>query len=323
VQAINSTALDPQTNTWGIAVFKARADLPDQITDDVTFVLFGDATLDNPTADMLGVTVSTRVGDPACVDAPNSGLLIHSPDLTQVQLRINGADIALGSCAFITAQQKGEMAFGISDGAGIITAAGITRIVPPGAQVRIPLGGDDGLQVSGPPSDLEPFDYDAFLVAPLGLAGCPAEVPPPITTNNVPPTQVTPQVTSVTPSCQRPDWTFTYVVPFGDTLSRIASSIGISVTELAQGNGISNANVLQQGQVLCVPREVPYFAVPTWTPSPTGTLTITTTVTATVTSTFVPTNTPTALPTNTPTTVPTSTPLPTNTPVPTSTGTTP
>jgi LysM repeat protein len=193
----------------------------------------------------------------------------------------------LGSCAFVTAQENGDLAFAIASGTGVITSAGTTRIVTPGWQVRIPLGGEDGLQVNGEPSELEPFDYDAIRIAPLLLAGCPGEVPPP--EGSVIPTPVvsTPVSGGGTPGCQRPDWTFTYVVPFGDTLSRIASSIGISLSELAQGNGITNMNVLTAGQVLCVPRAVPPFVYRTRTPTPTatGTLSSTPTVTGTLSST--------------------------------------
>ena len=60
-----------QTRDWGIAVLKAQANLPDALPgQNVTFLLFGDTTVDNPSPDMHAVTVSTRIGTTNCADVP-------------------------------------------------------------------------------------------------------------------------------------------------------------------------------------------------------------------------------------------------------------
>lgn len=51
----------------------------------------------------------------------------------------------------------------------------------------------------------------------------------------------------------RADWTNMYTVVRGDTLFRIAQRYGVSVTDLAQGNCITNTNLIYTGQVLRVP----------------------------------------------------------------------
>jgi LysM repeat protein len=57
-----------------------------------------------------------------------------------------------------------------------------------------------------------------------------------------------------TPGCvPRKDWKLTYTVQPLDALTNIAGKYGISVDELAQGNCISNKNLIQNGQVLKVP----------------------------------------------------------------------
>ena len=47
----------------------------------------------------------------------------------------------------------------------------------------------------------------------------------------------------------------TYTVVWGDTLSDIASEYGISVSELAQYNGISNVNLIYVGQKIQIPQK--------------------------------------------------------------------
>ncbi len=62
----------------------------------------------------------------------------------------------------------------------------------------------------------------------------------------------------------------TYVVKAGDTLGAIAAQLGVSVTDLAQANGITDPARIQVGQQLRVPRpgQTP---VPAGTPAASGT----------------------------------------------------
>ena len=120
-----------QTHDWGIAVIKAQANLPDALPgQNVTFLLYGDTTLDNPSPDMHAVTVSTRIGNTSCSDVPDSAVLIQSPTGAQVAMNINGADVTLGSTAYVTASLETQrMTFAILEGEGMITAQGVTQIV--------------------------------------------------------------------------------------------------------------------------------------------------------------------------------------------------
>ena len=45
----------------------------------------------------------------------------------------------------------------------------------------------------------------------------------------------------------------TYAVKSGDTLSRIAAQVGVSVSALASSNKISNPNAISVGEVLVIP----------------------------------------------------------------------
>lgn len=61
-----------------------------------------------------------------------------------------------------------------------------------------------------------------------------------------------------TPGCQpRADWKLTYTVQFEDTLSAIADKYGIWVDELAEGNCITDKNLIVVGQVLRMPGDTP------------------------------------------------------------------
>jgi LysM repeat protein len=112
---------------------------------------------------------------------------------------------------------------------------------------------------------LEPFDFDAINLSPLSLLPEAVVVPPPFTGEQPLSTRTPTRTVGCVP---RADWTFTYRVPFGDTLSGIASRIGMSTAALAEGNCITNANILIAGQVIRTPREVPYFVyVPPHTPT--------------------------------------------------------
>ncbi len=74
VQRLQTSPLDFQSHDWGIAVLKAQANLPDSLPgENVTFLLFGDTTVDDPSPDMRAVTVSTRIGSIDCADAPDIG----------------------------------------------------------------------------------------------------------------------------------------------------------------------------------------------------------------------------------------------------------
>jgi LysM repeat protein len=65
---------------------------------------------------------------------------------------------------------------------------------------------------------------------------------------------------SSTPGCEpRDDWKLTYTVKFDDTLSSIADRYGTWVDELADGNCITDRNLIVIGQVLKVPGDTqPY-----------------------------------------------------------------
>lgn len=275
IRRLSTSPLDMSTKDWGIAVIKAQANLPDALPgQNVTFLMFGDTTVDNPTADMRAVTVSTRIGQTECTDAPTSAVLIQSPEGSQVAMNINGADVTLGSTAYITTNAETQrMTFAVLEGTGVISAFNTVQIVQPGQKTGIPLGaGPDGLQASGPPSVPSAYDFNTIQHAPVNLLERKIIIPPAVDT--APPTNISTPTTPVeqptvaTACVPRSDWQFRYVVQRGDNLSVIALKLNMRTADLQAGNCIDNPNNLIAGQSIRVPRPVPTPIPPTATPIP-------------------------------------------------------
>ncbi len=277
IRRLSTSPLNMETKDWGIAVLKAQANLPDALPgQNVTFLMFGDTTIDNPSPDMRAVTVSTRIGETQCTDAPSSAVLIQSPEGAQVAMNINGADVILGSTAYITTNAETQrMTFAVLEGTGVISAFNTTQIVQPGMKTGIALGaGPDGLQASGPPNEPAPYDFATIQHAPVNLLERKIVIPPAgsaaPTTNTATPTTVSPQPTVETACVPRSDWPYRYVIQRGDNLSTIALKLNVRTADLQAGNCIDNPNALIAGQSILVPRPVPTPIPPTPTATPTN-----------------------------------------------------
>lgn len=100
--------------TWGIALLRVQANLPDTAPgQNVTMILFGDTQITNAappgSAPMQAFYLRTGVGDSACQGVPHDGVLLQSPKGTQkVQLVANGVELAVGSTVYINALPVGD-----------------------------------------------------------------------------------------------------------------------------------------------------------------------------------------------------------------------
>lgn len=263
IQRISTTPFQNDTNQWGIALLKAQANLPDNLPgQNVTFLLFGDATLENPTPDMQLVKVETNITQGLeCEQAP-SGLLIQSPNGTQVEMALNGAEVILGSTVYITATTENELILATLEGAAVVSAFDQVRVVLQGDQITLPI--DDEWIVNDTPSETQPYDPALLPYLPVSLLDDPVPLPP------APPVPglSTPTVTPVL-CLPRPDWTQRYTVQSGDTLADIARRAGVSFPELQVANCIADPNVIRAGDVLVVPIMVPTRVPPTVVPGAT------------------------------------------------------
>jgi hypothetical protein len=285
LQRLNTTPLDDIQQTWGIALLKAQANLPDTVPgQNVTFLLMGDAELRDVSPHMEAVTLRTGLGGTTCAAAPPAALLLQTPADVQATLSFNGASVTLGSTLILTAAENGELTVGTLEGTAIVGAFDSIRVVQAGTQVRLPLGTDDGLQVVGPPSEPEPLNSAGLANLPLSLLERPITLPASVTIPTVPviatsppigatlATAVLPAVTlppgpTATPCVPRADWTNTYTIQRGDTLFNIAIRFGVTMPVLQQANCITNPDIISVGGTLRVPLPP---ATDTPTPRPTS-----------------------------------------------------
>ena len=127
---------------------------------------------------MQAFTLRTDAGALPCPQAA-SGLLVQTPDIEhEATLTINGVTLQLASTAYIEAR-AGAMTVAVIEGAAQVTARDVTRIVPAGARVRVPVGAS--LSAAQPPGAPEPYDAEALQALPLAALPRIVALQPPLT----------------------------------------------------------------------------------------------------------------------------------------------
>lgn len=200
LQSIKSLQLSPMdtvAETWGVAMLKVQANIPDTIPgQNVTFLMFGDVAIDSGESksefpeDLEGYTpmqafyFKTGIGDSQCAEAPDSGILIQTPKgVGQINLLVNEVSITLGSTAYLQAEADGDMLVNILDGHGTAYSFGMTVTIPAGTRVRIPIDAD--LYMAGRPSNPEPYDANEFDALPLDSLPDEIDIAPPLTQQDI------------------------------------------------------------------------------------------------------------------------------------------
>ncbi len=173
-----SLLADLNANTWGIALMRLQANLPDTMPgENVTLLLFGNATFND--GGVEGYTFTSGIGTVTCNGAPADGLLVQTPaGAYEITMRINGADIRLGSTAFLQAQPGERMVVNVVEGRAVVSARGGTEVVVAGSRTQIRL--DESGTVSSPPAPPEPYTQDTVTTLPVEALDRPIEVPPPL-----------------------------------------------------------------------------------------------------------------------------------------------
>ncbi|MFN8371407.1 MAG: SH3 domain-containing protein [Anaerolineae bacterium] len=247
IQTLRLDGMDINSGTWGVALMKVQASLPDTNTNEnVTVVLFGDVEIENQVAPsielsatvnsdsanirltpsteaavitsltngttltvtgknsdgswlrvrlngevggwvfaplvsvdgdtsqlevvggsynpapgpMQAFTFSSAPNDRPCSEAPNSGLLIQTPEgVGEISFLINEVDIRLGSSAYLTTPSGGngnQLQISLLSGHGRIESDGVAQYLLPGQTLFVPLN-EEGI-ADGQPSDPEPYD---------------------------------------------------------------------------------------------------------------------------------------------------------------------
>lgn len=156
-------------------------------------------------APMQAFYLQTGADDRPCGEAPDSGLLIQTPDgAGEITFLINEVTIDLGSTAYLQINAQNEMVASVIEGRATVTVDATTVIVPAGSRVRIPL------QNSVPTGDVfgpEPYDQDELSALPVVALPEEVEVATPLTEEEIAAASVPPS-SGTTPGGTSPSGSF-------------------------------------------------------------------------------------------------------------------
>ncbi len=113
----------------------------------------------------------TGVGDARCENAPDSGLLLQTPNITtEYRFVINGVEIFLAGTAFLQAQPEMGLVIYLLEGTARVLALNTEWIVRPGFQVTTPLiNTENSLVPAAPPIVPTRYAYERLFMLPLSL----------------------------------------------------------------------------------------------------------------------------------------------------------
>lgn len=138
----------------------------------------------SPYGPMQAFYFQSGVNDRPCAEAPDSGLLIQTPEgAGEITFLVNEVTIDLGSTAYLQAQPSSDMLINVVEGQAQVTVQNITVTAPAGTRVRVPLDAN-GL-ASGTPIGPEPYDASALQVLPVTLLNQPIAIAPALTEDEI------------------------------------------------------------------------------------------------------------------------------------------
>lgn len=195
IETLRLKPLDEETGEWGVALMRLQANLPDTLPgQNVTFILFGDVEITNAVSDedieggemtpMQAFYLKTGVSDAQCEEAPESGLLVQTPEgVGEVSFVVNEVEVAVGSTVLFQAEPEGEMIVNTLEGSAVLNIENEQHPVIAGTRLRIRL--DRNLRPLGTPPDPEAYDQDRFRRLPLHILERQIEVREPLTRSQI------------------------------------------------------------------------------------------------------------------------------------------
>ena len=115
----------------------------------------------------------TGINDAWCATAPQSGLLIQTPNpQLPVLLRINDVTLHIAATAFLQTEADGTLTINVLDGGSEIEVGDVLHYVPAGARSRIPTG-----EAPGTP---EPYDSTDLIGLPVNNLPTRVAIPEPL-----------------------------------------------------------------------------------------------------------------------------------------------
>ncbi len=171
VRRLELSPMNVDTSQWGIALMRLQTNISGTVPGQaVTVLMFGDVALENQTdttdSELQAFTFTSGIGDAQCEEAPESGILVQTPDgVGEISFVMNNVEISLGSTAFLQAQPSQALTVNVIEGQAEVRAEGVTQTIPAGNRSSIPL--DENALADGEPTVPEPYDGGALNVLPV------------------------------------------------------------------------------------------------------------------------------------------------------------
>lgn len=201
-----------------------------------------------------GYAITTQA-QPDCI-AVSRGTLIQTPLNEQVQINTQNAEIAIQGTALIQV---------VEDSSTIVTLEG-TTVIGIDQQVTTLHSGQKATFIDNQSiTETSQYTNDDISTLPFDQLQRQIQIIPPTAT-----VIRTDAPDILASGCPIPDnWTDNYTVQSGDSLTTIANSADITVSDLQTANCIDNPNSIQVGQVLSIPQNAIQPTQPnvTFTPS--------------------------------------------------------
>ena len=124
IRALVTSPLDVNAGTWGMSLLKLQANLPDTLPgQNVTFLVFGNTSVENASGDMQSFYFTTGLGNLSCKAAPKDAIVVRSPQHTEVTFTANGVQISIASTIVLRAERNKSMSVELVEGSAKLTAA--------------------------------------------------------------------------------------------------------------------------------------------------------------------------------------------------------
>jgi hypothetical protein len=217
IRTLSLSGMNQESGEWGVALMRLQANIPDTLPgQNVTFIMFGDVSITSavePEAlaagqatPMQAFYLTTGIGDAQCNEAPESGLLVQTPQgIGEVAFTVNGIDMQIGSTVLLQGQPDTELTVTVFEGSAVMNSDEGTIPVVAGSRMRVEL--EPVIEATAPPDQpagpevtpeirpierpilrprgLEPYEFDLPDVMPLNLLERRIEPRPPLNDSEI------------------------------------------------------------------------------------------------------------------------------------------
>lgn len=189
VQTLTLEPMAVDENRWGVVLMRLQANLPDTLPgQNVTFVLFGDVEItnaveadDDELTPMQAFYLKTGVSDSACEEAPESGLLVQTPEgVGEISFVVNEVEVQIGSTVFFQAQPGEEMIVSTVEGSAVLNAPSGIQTIIAGTRLRLPIDRNLRPLLLEAPPQIEAYEEARMRPLPIRLLQRQIEIRPPL-----------------------------------------------------------------------------------------------------------------------------------------------